>query len=59
MLITCSDFTRAVDTYALAARKQSIVKSAVKSSFDIFFKSCVKSSFDIYFKRSYTDPIAA
>ena len=45
---SCSDFTRAVNIEAMsAALKHSIVKSAVKSSLDI------------YCKRNYADPIAA
>ena len=44
----CSDFTRAVNIDAMsAALKHNIVKSAVKSSFDI------------YCKRNYAHPIAA
>ena len=44
---SCSDFTRAVNIDAMsAALKHNIVKSAVKSSFDI------------YCKRNYADPIA-
>ena len=45
---SCTDFTRAVNIDAMsAALKHNIVKSAVKSSFDI------------YCKRKYADPIAA
>ena len=44
---SCSDFTRAVNIDAMsAALKHNIVKSAVKSSFDI------------YCKRNYADPVA-